>query len=365
MSAFTFSLPHQSHNTYTSPQDLSHLSTQERISRACTNAAIEALKSVDNSSDQEHRIPSLYRLCGNCLINDNLQNLDGVRDSNILATSKLLLNNDLHQAYLKPVITKLLLDSTYNPDPDIGKHIESVDLRELSIHSKELSEEALFKLFSLCKSLRHVNMSGTKLGWKASFMKESSKKTYLQLGWVQNLSNRCLEAISANNPHLQQLHLGGGENIQDSGVQAIAKNCKELTHLDLRSCRLLTDKTLFSLSRACPELQVLNIDWIKKITSSGLITLAERASKLEVFSARSCESLSDSGIIALVEKCPKLSYLDLTYCSGISDDCISAILSSNLKHINVSGCHQLSESSIRSLQDNIPNIVTGREQSFL
>ncbi|MFT5319120.1 MAG: hypothetical protein ACI8RA_002390 [Chlamydiales bacterium] len=365
MSSFPFPLSSQSHYTYTSPQDQSLLSVQERISKACTNAAIEALKNIEVSKDQNRRVPTLYQLCVHRLINDNLHHVDTDHAANILATSKLLLDDNLHQAYLNPLSTKLLLDSAYFPTPEHCKDIESIDLQELSINSKELSEETLFKLFSLCQNLRHVNMSGSKLGWKASFMKEGPRKTYMQLGWVPSLSNQCLEAIAANNPSLQHLNLGGGENVRDSGIRSITDQCSDLTHLDLRSCQHLSGEALFSLSRVSSKLENLNVDWIKQLTSNSLIALADNAASLQVFSARSCEGLGDAGIQAILSQCPKLTFLDLSYCLSISDACLPFMQATELKHVNVSGCHQLSDSSLSLLKASVHNVITGRERCLL
>ncbi|KAG0492756.1 hypothetical protein HPP92_005893 [Vanilla planifolia] len=122
-----------------------------------------------------------------------------------------------------------------------------------------------------------------------------------------------------------------------NGIQEISVCHDRLIELNIVKCRVLR------VSIRCPQLQTLTL----KRTSMAQALLS--CSQLRKLDLSSCHKLSDAGIRSTAVSCPMLASLDLSFCSCVSDETLREISFScpNLCVLDASYCPNISLESVR------------------
>ncbi|KAK3238069.1 hypothetical protein CYMTET_51891, partial [Cymbomonas tetramitiformis] len=166
----------------------------------------------------------------------------------------------------------------------------------------------------------------------------SARHTQLQSSedLLRNADMVHLTLITAANcsPTLRLLDVHNSFGLKDAALQAVSTQCPLLETLDIGGCDKLTDLTLVAIARGCPQMRALFV--------------------------RDCHRMTTAGVKAVVASCPKLQVLDLRNCIEISDGAIQAMAAPRtegylgLRCLDVSGCAQLTDASLRSLAQISP-----------
>jgi len=100
-------------------------------------------------------------------------------------------------------------------------------------------------------------------------------------------------------------------NISDKGVESLAHNVPHLEGLQLSQCQALTDDALTGILASSPRLTHLDLEELEELTNTTLQNLAKAPSnkRLEHLSVSYCEHLGDSGMLQVVKECPNLKSL--------------------------------------------------------
>jgi hypothetical protein len=91
-------------------------------------------------------------------------------------------------------------------------------------------------------------------------------------------------AVVARNRALTSLNLIYNCNVTDRGMEAVTANCPLLESIHLASCNQLTDATLIAIGQHCHNLRQLNIN-DTSFTHVGLEAVARGCPLLENLSA--------------------------------------------------------------------------------
>lgn len=115
----------------------------------------------------------------------------------------------------------------------------------------------------------------------------SRKFRHLDFSRCKRLTDRSLQSLAYNVPHLNGLQLSLCHTLTDDALSGILESTPQLTHLDLEELEELSNTTLQNLAQApcAPDLEHLNISY--------------------------CENLGDVGMLQVFKNCPKLKNVDM------------------------------------------------------
>lgn len=113
------------------------------------------------------------------------------------------------------------------------------------------------------------------------------KFRHLDFSRCTSLTDKSLQLLGYNVPHLNGLQLSLCHTITDDALSGILESTPQLTHLDLEELDQLSNSTLQNLAKApcAPNLEHLSISY--------------------------CENLGDVGMLQVLKNCPKLKNIDM------------------------------------------------------
>ncbi|KAL8149732.1 EIN3-binding F-box protein 2-like isoform X1 [Apium graveolens] len=158
-------------------------------------------------------------------------------------------------------------------------------------------------------------------------------------------------------PHLHHLDLSGLCTITDDGLLSLLESCEDgLVKVNLSNCLNLTDKVVASLARLHGEtLEVLNLTGCRKLTDASLSSIGDNCSLLNDLDISKC-SISDAGVAALSGGVQhNLQILSLSGCSNLSNKSMLSLekLGKTLVGLNIQQCNLISSSAIEQLLENL------------
>lgn len=333
------------------------------------------------------KVPSLSDLCVEtiCAYVEFLPPLEGSLPEELVQKiiSHLIrdqrLNNSILEKALDSSIISLNLgnfrridDFTCKIIGDICKHIKRIDLSECV----DITTQGFVHIASRCNDLEEINISGCeRLHNEAieAIFKYCPRVISITISRCPHITDKGIQDLLSYSKNLQRINLSESENISDAPFQFVGEN---MNSFDLTNCPHLTDATLNILSKRCKRLTELKMSG-NVINDSAIWNLTPNAGTLRTFEISCCDKFSDPSISSLLlhsnslirlslnncknigenalhplisGRLPSLTYLDLSK-SHIRENSLILVLKSLIKltHLNISGCEQLGESSLKFL----------------
>ncbi|URD76168.1 LRR [Musa troglodytarum] len=277
------------------------------------------------------------------------------------------------------------------------KFLKSVDLQGCYVGDK-----GLIALGQNCKQLEDLNLrfcEGLTDTGVVGFA-QSSGSSLKSLGiaacaWISDVS---LQAVASHCKFLENLSLDSElmrntgvvsvaqgcrslkalklqcVNISDESLQAVGSYCSSLEQLALYSFQRFTDRGLVELSllycprmgnsalrevgRGCSLLKALHLVDCSSINDDGISAVAQGCRSLRKLHVRRCYEVGDKGIISVGENCKLLTDLSLRFCDRVGDEALVAVAEGcSLKHLNVSGCHLITDTGMTAIARGCPDLV--------
>ncbi|RPA88180.1 RNI-like protein [Ascobolus immersus RN42] len=149
------------------------------------------------------------------------------------------------------------------------------------------------------------------------------------------------------NPQLESVNLVGLSKVANSTGSTIAKFNHRLQTLDVSWCLSMTAKSIRRIIMNCPDLKNLAASGIWGFGDPDIMNEAFLRNKLESLSLQGCDDFGDSAFKALiVGKNTPIDYL-----TGKP-----SVEPRKLRYLNLTGCPELTDSSIETLAGNCPDL---------
>ncbi|MCJ1299552.1 hypothetical protein MMC08_002344 [Hypocenomyce scalaris] len=103
------------------------------------------------------------------------------------------------------------------------------------------------------------------------------------------------------------------KSLTDKSLQSLAYNVPHLNGLQLSQCHTLTDDALSGILESTPQLTHLDLEELDELSNTTLQNLAQApcASSLEHLGISYCENLGDTGMLQVFKNCPHLKSVDM------------------------------------------------------
>lgn len=111
----------------------------------------------------------------------------------------------------------------------------------------------------------------------------------------------------------RHLNFSRCKSLTDKSLQSLAYNVPHLNGLQLSLCHNLTDDALSGILESTPQLTHLDLEELDELSNTTLQNLAKApcAPNLEHLSISSCENLGDVGMLQVIKDCPRLKNVDM------------------------------------------------------
>jgi F-box/leucine-rich repeat protein 9 len=185
------------------------------------------------------------------------------------------------------------------------------------------------------------------------------KELYLSL--LPYMSILAVYRLSQQYDDLQVLDLSGSSNcITDEALQMIFRYQLKLKYLNLDCCAKITDFGITGLSDHSEEgncknyvpytinslthLRYLNIAGCYQITDKSFLKSFDLPEMKEINMSR-CHNVTEVGIESLCAKCPFIEIIDLSECHHVHDSTVQVLVEdlSRLDTLKLNGCTQLTD----------------------
>ncbi|URD76169.1 LRR [Musa troglodytarum] len=257
-------------------------------------------------------------------------------------------------------------------------------LENLSLDSELMRNTGVVSVAQGCRSLKAlklqcVNISDESLQAVGSYC---SSLEQLALYSFQRFtdSDQSLEAIARGCTKLTNLEINGCHNIGTSGLEYIGRLCPYVFHLvvphylrvfpilfevlrglvelSLLYCPRMGNSALREVGRGCSLLKALHLVDCSSINDDGISAVAQGCRSLRKLHVRRCYEVGDKGIISVGENCKLLTDLSLRFCDRVGDEALVAVAEGcSLKHLNVSGCHLITDTGMTAIARGCPDLV--------
>lgn len=233
---------------------------------------------------------------------------------------------------------------------DLFKRQKGLKVLDLT-DSKALSNNCLMEI---CKNMDNLEVLILKRCWLINDVGLGEIKKLQKLEVLDVTScDRCtdlglLEGLTArkNNYHMKELYLGLLPYMSILAVYRLSQQYDKLSVLDLSgSSNSVTDEALQMIFRYQLKLKHLNLDCCAKISDHGLSGCSEQSEK----------GIVQSYVPYTINNLKNLSYVNIAGCYQITDKSFIKVFDlPELKEINLSRCHNITEEGIRLLCKKCP-----------
>ncbi|KAF3779665.1 F-box/LRR-repeat protein 2 [Nymphaea thermarum] len=204
------------------------------------------------------------------------------------------------------------------------------------------------------------------------------------LGSTGKVSDAGVEFVSRKLGNLLSLDLSGNYCISDRSLLSIALNCASLRRLAALDCEFLSGDGVAFVASRCRDLESLSVNgsrislsrpganvflvpgWeLQSLDLSGmdvsnhlLLAISNLGGSLRRLILPRCEGVSLQGVSEVVQRCELLEHLDLEAAAFLTDEAVKLIgfRLTDLKFINLSSCHRLTNESLRTILTNAANL---------
>ncbi|RCV31394.1 hypothetical protein SEVIR_6G179200v4 [Setaria viridis] len=144
---------------------------------------------------------------------------------------------------------------------------------------------------------------------------------------------------------------------------AKAPNCMPLLRkISLKGNYRLSDNGLDTIISAAPSLSSLNLCQCSLLTSSGIVILADKLhSVLRELYIDDCTNVEAMTILPALQKINHLEVLSMSGIQSVCDKFVNELIpvhGSNMKELAFAGCLKLTSSSIKTIGENCPQLIS-------
>lgn len=192
----------------------------------------------------------------------------------------------------------------------------------------------------------------------------------LYLGLLPYMSILAVYRLSQQYDELQVLDLSGSSNsITDEALQMIFRYQLKLKHLNLDCCAKISDFGITGLSEQSElgncqnyvpytinnlkKLSYLNIAGCYQITDKSFIKTFDLPELKEINLSR-CHNITEEGIKQLCKKCPFIETIDLSENLNVKDSTVEMLCrdAKRMETLKINGCSDVSDSILPDLAYN-------------
>ncbi|CAI7675193.1 unnamed protein product [Penicillium pancosmium] len=265
-------------------------------------------------------------------------------------------------------------------------------VRELDFWG-ELPQELKVEVFRYLDPREIVRCSAVSKAWNAMCFDG-------QL-WTKRIPGDILvKLITSGGPFVRDLNLRGCAQMRDkwsSEGERISDLCRNVVNFSLEGCRIDRISMHHFLTRN-PRLRYINISGLNSVTNHAMKVIAQSCPELESFNISFCKHVKTTALLQVVQACQQLKDLRASEIQGFDDeDFMLALYERNtldrlvmsrtdlndeslkvlmhgvnptidlltdrptvpprrFRHLDVHHCHDLTDSGLKSLAHNVPDL---------
>lgn len=192
-------------------------------------------------------------------------------------------------------------------------------------------------------------------------------------GCVQVEHYKRTEVLAKACRNLINATLEGCRNFQKNTLHTLLANNNGLVHLNLTGLTAVSNKSCKIVSESCPQLESINISWCGKVDHKGIKFLFDGCTQLRDLRAGEVRGFDNIGLAKAMFKTNNLERLVLSGCAELDDDFLKTMIHGidpeidiltnlpvvpprKLRHLDLSRCSRLTDTGVRSLGYNTPNL---------
>jgi len=164
-----------------------------------------------------------------------------------------------------------------------------------------------------------------------------------------------------------------GCRIDRSSVHTFLLKNRRLVHINLCGMKGLSNTALRIIAQSCQQLEYLNISWCQHVDTRGLLRIVQSCPRLKDLRAGEVKGFDDKAFLLELFNRNTLERLVLSHCTDLDDECLQILIQGEepeinplteravvpprkFRHLDLSRCAQLTDKSVKSLADNVPNL---------
>eukprot|EP00026_Physarum_polycephalum_P001997 Phypoly_transcript_02001.p1 GENE.Phypoly_transcript_02001~~Phypoly_transcript_02001.p1 ORF type:complete len:648 (-),score=51.44 Phypoly_transcript_02001:294-2237(-) len=324
-----------------------HDDTLRTISENCTN-----LKLLDISGCNELSAKSLGTCGGDTLEFLSLSWCRGLTDE---ALGKII-NRSLN---LKTIDISLCNSISPSMLSELGKckKLQAI----MAFKCPQLTDAGFLDLFRILQELTIVNLSECHITDAAiiELAHTANRLRILAFAGCKAISSKALLALAQNCLCLESLN-ASSTNVDDEGIEALVSNCGGLVSLTLIGCKQITDKSVLAIAQKSRVLQNILLSYCPTITEEALVQLAKKCTYLQIVELSNCAgAVTDTVICELAMHASLLQILNVSGCQNITDSSIDYLwlYGQQLTSIDVSRCPSITSPALESFSALLPHVT--------
>ncbi|WFD32910.1 UV-damaged DNA-binding protein rad7 [Malassezia sp. CBS 17886] len=366
-------------------------------------------RAVGNVVETKAIVPSLQTLCINVVAAhiEKMNTLGTLSARNMDTASKVISKNrrltaQTMQLFLSPAATSLSLYDCSALTSDAFRQIATFapNVRTLRLHYCGQLDDVAFQALTGLRGLECLELYGPYLvrkeNWLACFRTLTTRLRAFRIRETPRFDRECIDALVAQCPNVDVLQLAQIGQLDDGGAQALsalaqlraldlsqpgvsapgvppasltdagvvpllAQRGAALRELDLSRNAALTDRLVDDGLVHCGRLRTLQLRGLEHVTSDAWTRgFARCASQLEHVSVSHCVQLSDDAFIALVNAAPRLRTLNVNSVDSLTPAAFDALAAARppLASLDVGFVRCITDDILAQLADALPTLET-------
>jgi len=152
------------------------------------------------------------------------------------------------------------------------------------------------------------------------------------------------------NSSMISLDLSKWDQLDEETLTLVGEKCCQLRKLYLQGCHNITTASVCHVAGRCTRLEVVDLEGAAMLEDPAALSLA-RISSLSTVNLSGCCNLTDNSVKTLVGTGLNLTKLYLKDCTAISDTSFMDLsCCTNLRHLDLHGCAQITDMTLLQLQ---------------
>jgi F-box/leucine-rich repeat protein 2/20 len=164
-----------------------------------------------------------------------------------------------------------------------------------------------------------------------------------------------------------------GCRIDRSSVHTFLLKNRRLVHINLCGMKGLSNTALRIIAQSCEQLEYLNISWCQHVDTRGLLRIVQSCPRLRDLRAGEVKGFDDKAFLLELFNRNTLERLVLSHCTDLDDEGLRVLIQGeepeinplteramvpprNFRHLDLSRCAQLTDTSVKSLAYNVPTL---------